>query len=85
MSDKTKKGIKNRLKYAILNKKTEKIDIYYFKTDVAKVFGVEPITISRNKTYENDDFKLFLVGDVVLTRSIGYNCDIMRWKYRGEK
>lgn len=85
MTKKIKTGIKDRLKYAVLNKKTGKIDLYYYKTHVAELLGVSTRTILRNKTYENDHFKLFEVGNVVLTHATGYNRDILRWDYPDKK
>lgn len=81
MTKHTKTGIKNRLKYAVLNKETGKIELYYYKTHVAELFGVSTRTILRNKNYENDRFKLFEIGKVILTHAIGYNRDILRWDY----
>lgn len=76
-----KTGIKKRLKFALLDKKTGKIGLYYYKTDVADLFGVSVMTITRNKNYENEYFKLFEIGNVVLSRAIGYNHNILRWDY----
>lgn len=56
--------LKNKLKYAVLNKKEGIISIYHLQKDVANLFGVNRKTIFRNKTYENDEYVLYLVGNV---------------------
>jgi len=57
---------KSRLKYAILNKKTNEITIYRFKTKVADLIGVSTRTLDRTIPYENDNYCVYLVCNVVL-------------------
>lgn len=52
------------LKYAVLNKTTEEIIIYYYQKDVAKLFKVSRKTIFRNRTYENEQYKVYLITNV---------------------
>jgi len=58
------KILKSRLKYAILNKETQKISIYQLQKDVADLFNVSRKTIFRNKTYENDKYIVYLIENV---------------------
>jgi hypothetical protein len=56
--------LKRMLKYAVLNKTTEEIIIYYYQKDVAKLFKVSRKTIFRNRTYENEQYKVYLITNV---------------------
>lgn len=62
----TTKVLKRGLKYAVLDKKTNQITIYRFKTVVATLLNVSVRTLDRNKTYENDAYIVYLVANVVL-------------------
>lgn len=58
------KVLKSKLKYAILNKETQKISIYHLQKEVADLFNVSRKTIFRNKTYENDKYTMYLIENV---------------------
>ena len=62
------KVLKSKLKYAVLNKEKQTIDIYHLQKDVANLFNVSRKTIFRNinehKTYENDKYIVYLVANV---------------------
>ena len=62
----TTKVLKRGLKYAVLNKKTNKVSIYRFKTVVATLLNVSIRTLDRHTTYENDDYMVYLIDNVVL-------------------
>ena len=62
----TTKVLKRGLKYAVLDKNTNQITIYRFKTVVATLLNVSVRTLDRNKTYENDAYIVYLVANVVL-------------------
>lgn len=53
------------LNYAVLNKETNKITIYRFKTQVSEVVNVSTRTLDRGFPYENDKFIVYLVTNVV--------------------
>lgn len=57
---------KSNLKFAVLDKKTNKITIYRFKTKVADLTGVSTRTLDRTIPYENDNFAVYLIANVVL-------------------
>lgn len=54
------------LKYAVLDKETNKISIYRFKTAVADIINVSIRTLDRQIPYENQRYKVFMVANVVL-------------------
>lgn len=58
------KILKSKLKYAVLNKETNKISIYYLQKDVANLFNVSRKTIFRNETYQNDKYVVYLIENV---------------------
>ena len=58
------KVLKSKLKYAVLNKETNKISIYYLQKDVANLFNVSRKTIFRNETYQNDKYIVYLIENV---------------------
>lgn len=60
-----KKVLKRALKYAILNKETNNITIYRFKTQVSEVVNVSTRTLLRGLPYENDKFIVYLITNVV--------------------
>ena len=65
MGHKTKDLIpKKRIKYAVLNKQTQKVSIFTFQKDVADLFDVSRKTIYRNLPYENDKYIVYLVDSV---------------------
>lgn len=67
MRHKIKNKVEKRfLKYAVLNKNTNKIDIYRFKTKVADLLNVSVRTLDRKIPYENDNYIVYLVSNVVL-------------------
>lgn len=59
------KVLKKGIKYAVLNKTTNKITIYRFKTQVATLLNVSIRTLDRQIPYENDLFIVYLVSNVV--------------------
>lgn len=61
----TTKVLKRGLKYAVLNKETNKITIYRFKTQVADLLNVSTRTLDRQIPYENDKHKVYLISNVV--------------------
>lgn len=79
------KGIKNRLNYAVLNKQTDKIELFNFKTDVAKRIGVSIMTLNRNINYENEHFKVYIIGNVTLFSTVLNKHNNIKWLYRSEK
>lgn len=56
--------LKRMLKYAVLNKTTEEITIYYYQKDVAELFKVSRKTIYRSLPYENEQYKVYLITNV---------------------
>jgi hypothetical protein len=62
----TTKVLKRALKYAVLDKKTNKITIYRFKTQVANLLNVSTRTLDRTIPYKNDDYEVYLIVNVVL-------------------
>ena len=58
------KILKSKLKYAVLNKETNKISIYHLQKDVANLFNVSRKTIFRNETYQNDKYIVYLIENV---------------------
>lgn len=79
------KGIKNRLNYAVWNKTTDEIELFNYKTDVADRLGVSIMTLHRNKSYENDSFKVFNIANVMLFRTVSKDHNKIKWLYKGEK
>ena len=61
----TNKVLIRALKYAVLNKETNKMTIYRFKTQVADAINVSTRTLDRGLPYENDKFIAYLVTNVV--------------------
>ena len=61
----TNKVLIRALKYAVLNKETNKITIYRFKTQVADAINVSTRTLDRGLPYENDKFIVYLITNVV--------------------
>lgn len=62
----TTKVLKRALKYAVLNKETNQITIYRFKTQVSEVVNVSTRTLDRSLPYENSLFIVYKVSNVVL-------------------
>lgn len=62
----TTKVLKRGLKYAVLNKETNQIAIYRFKTQVSEVVNVSTRTLDRSLPYENSLFIVYKVSNVVL-------------------
>lgn len=62
----TTKVLKRALKYAVLNKETNQIAIYRFKTQVSEVVNVSTRTLDRSLPYENSLFIVYKVSNVVL-------------------
>lgn len=58
------KILKNKLKYAILNKETQEISIYHLQKDVSELFSVSRKTIYRGLPYENDKYIVYKVINV---------------------
>ena len=58
------KILKTRLKYAVLNKETKKVDIIHLQKDLATLFNVSRKTIFRNETYQNDKYVVYLIENV---------------------
>ncbi len=54
----------SRLRYAVLNKETNKINLFFLKTHVANYLGVNKKTIYRNINYKNQKFEVYEVKDV---------------------
>ncbi len=61
-----KKVLKRGLKYAVLDKETKKVTLYRFKTQVANLLNISTRTLDRGIPYENDNFAVYLVVNVVL-------------------
>ena len=59
------KVLKRALKYAVLNKETNKIVIYRFKTQVADLLNVSTRTLDRQIPYKNNNFIVYEVSNVV--------------------
>ena len=55
------------LKYAVLDKEKGTIDIFRFKTTVANRLGVSTRTLDRQIPYENKQFCVYKVENVVST------------------
>jgi hypothetical protein len=62
----TTKVLKRGLKYAVLNKNTSKVTIYRFKTQVSEVINTSTRTLLRGLPYENNQFIVYLISNVVL-------------------
>jgi hypothetical protein len=60
------KVLKRALKYAVLDKKTNKITLYRFKTTVAELLNISTRTLDRYIPYETNDYNVYLVANVVL-------------------
>lgn len=58
------KILKSKLKYAVLDKEKQVINIYHLQKDIANLFNVSRKTIFRNKTYENDKYIVYLIENV---------------------
>ena len=58
------KILKSRLKYAVLNKETQIITIFYTQIEVADLFGVSRRTIYRGLPYENDKYIAYSITNV---------------------
>jgi len=56
---------KAAIKYAVLNKTTNKVAVCRFKTQVAALIGVSTRTLDRNINYSNEQYTVYLVGSVV--------------------
>lgn len=61
----TTKVLKRGLKYAVLDKKTNQITIYRFKTVVADLLNISTRTLDRTIPYKNDYYEVYLVVNVV--------------------
>lgn len=61
----SKKILKRALKYAVLNKETQKITLLRYKTQVSALIGVSTRTLDRKIPYENSSFGVFEVENVV--------------------
>lgn len=61
----SKKVLKRALKYAVLNKETQKITLLRYKTQVSNLIGVSTRTLDRKIPYENNSFGLYEVENVV--------------------
>ena len=61
----TTKVLKRGLKYAVLHKETSKITIYRFKTVVADLLNISTRTLDRSIPYENSDYAVYLISNVV--------------------
>ena len=61
----TTKVLKRGLKYAVLDKNTNKITIYRFKSVVATLLNVSTRTLDRGIPYENAFYKVYLIANVV--------------------
>lgn len=61
----SKKVLKRALKYAVLNKETQKITLLRYKTQVSALIGVSTRTLDRKIPYENNSFGVFEVENVV--------------------
>ncbi len=59
------KVLKRALKYAVLNKNTNKITIYRYKKQVADLLNVSVRTLDRQIPYENKDYNVYLITNVV--------------------
>lgn len=60
-----KKVLVRALNYAVLNKESNKLTIYRFKTQVSEVVNVSTRTLLRGLPYENDKFIVYLITNVV--------------------
>ena len=61
------KILKSRLKYAVLNKETQKVDIIHLQKDLAILFEVSRKTIYRKleeKKCENSKYIVYLIRNV---------------------
>jgi hypothetical protein len=58
------KILKSKLKYAVLNKETQKISVYHLQKDVANLFNVSRKTIYRCLPYENSKYIVYLIENV---------------------
>ena len=56
--------LKKRIKYAVLNKETQKVSIFTFQKDVADLFNVSRKTIYRELPYQNDKYIVYIVDSV---------------------
>ena len=61
-----KKVLKRALKYAVINKQTNKVTIYRFKTQVASLLNISTRTLDRNNPYITNDFEVYFISNVVL-------------------
>ncbi len=59
------KVLKRALKYAVLNKNTNKVTIYRYKKQVADLLNVSIRTLDRQIPYENKDYNVYLIANVV--------------------
>jgi DNA-directed RNA polymerase specialized sigma subunit len=56
--------LKSKLKYAVLNKETQLITLYYLQKDISDLLGVSRRTIYRGDNLENSKYKVYLVTKV---------------------
>ena len=61
-----RKVLKRALKYAVVNKTTNEVTIFRFKTQVSHLINVSTRTLDRQIPYENDNFIAYYVSNVVL-------------------
>lgn len=59
------KVLKTALKYAVVNKETKKVSICRYKTQVANLINVSTRTLDRQIPYENDNFIVYSISNVV--------------------
>lgn len=60
-----KKYTLKQLKYAVLNKETNKLTIFRYKNKVADYINVSTRTLDRSMPYENRQFLVVKVSNVV--------------------
>lgn len=62
--EKTKISIK-ALKYIVIDKQTNKVTIYRYKTHIANAINISVKTLDRGLPYENKAYSVYLVSNVV--------------------
>ena len=62
----TTKVLKRALKYIVIDKQTNKVVIFRFKTQVATLINVSTRTLDRQIPYKSNRYEVYLVSNVVL-------------------
>ena len=54
------------LRYVLIDKTTNKAEIYHYKTDLASKLGISTRTLDRNINYSNEKYEVYEIKGVFL-------------------